>query len=249
MKLALITDIHSNREAFAAVLADAQDQGAERYALLGDFVGYGADPAWVVDRVRELVSAGAIAVLGNHDAAVVRGPTSSMRPEPRQGIEWTRTHLDESQLAFLAALPYTVVDEDRLFVHANAHAPAEWGYLLSRTDAALSLHAAPPHCRYIFCGHVHEQRLYNLSPTGKTGEFQPTPDVPIPVPSHRQWLALPGSAGQPRDGSPSAAYALFDTAQSMLTFRRVPYDHDAAADKIRRAGLPSSFADRLIHGE
>lgn len=249
MKLAFITDIHANREAFSAVLADAQAQGAERQVLLGDFVGYGADPGWVVDKVRELVSAGAVAVLGNHDAATVRGATPNMRPEPRQAIEWTRLQLDEPQLAFLAALPYTVIEEDRLYVHANAHAPADWGYILSRTDAALSLQAAPPQCRYIFCGHVHEQRLYNLSPTGKTGEFLPTPDVPIPVPAHRHWLALPGSTGQPRDGSPAAAYALFDLGSSEIVFRRVPYDHEAAAAKIRAAGLPPSFADRLLHGE
>lgn len=247
MKLALITDIHANREAFTAVLDDAQAQGAQRYALLGDFVGYGADPAWVVDRVRELVAAGAPAVLGNHDAATVRGPSASMRPEPRQAIEWTRGQLDESQLAFLGALPYTVTDDDRLYVHANAHAPAEWGYILGRTEAALTLQAA--RTPYVFCGHVHEQRLYNLSPTGKTGEFQPTADIPIPVPAHRHWLVLPGSAGQPRDGDPAAAYALFDIAESSVTFRRVPYDHEAAAAKIRAAGLPPSFADRLIHGE
>lgn len=248
MKLAILADIHANREAFAAVLADARTEGADRIVLLGDFVGYGADPAWVVDRVRELVREGAVAVLGNHDAATVRGASPNMRPEPRQAIEWTRLQLDDAQLSFLGALPYTVLEQDRLFVHANAHAPADWGYILGRTDAALSLQAAPPQCRYIFCGHVHEQRLYHLSPTGKTAEFQPTPDVPIPVPAHRHWLTLPGSTGQPRDGNPAAAYALFDTAAAEIVFRRVPYDHGAAAAKIRAAGLPPSFADRLMHG-
>jgi diadenosine tetraphosphatase ApaH/serine/threonine PP2A family protein phosphatase len=247
MKLALITDIHANREAFTAVLDDARMQGAQRYALLGDFVGYGADPGWVVDRVMQMAADGAVAVVGNHDAATVRGTSPSMRPEPRMGIEWTRLQLDEPQLAFLAGLPYTVAEDDRLYVHANAHAPSEWGYITTRTDAALSLHATASH--YVFCGHVHEQRLYNLSPTGKTGEFQPTANVPIPVPPHRHWLALPGSTGQPRDGDPAAAYALFDIDTAMITFRRVPYDHDSAAAKIRAAGLPASFADRLLHGE
>jgi diadenosine tetraphosphatase ApaH/serine/threonine PP2A family protein phosphatase len=247
MKLALITDIHANREAFTAVLDDARQQGAQRYALLGDFVGYGADPGWVVDRAREMVAEGAVAVLGNHDAATVRGATSSMRPEPRQGIDWTRLQLDAAQLAFLDSLPYTVAEDDRLFVHANAHAPSEWGYIMGRTDAALTLQATGAH--HVFCGHVHEQRLYNLSPTGKTGEFQPTANVPIPVPRHRHWLALPGSTGQPRDGDPSAAYAIFDIDAAEITFRRVPYDHDSAAAKIRAAGLPSNFADRLLHGE
>lgn len=247
MKLALITDIHANKEAFTAVLDDARAQGAQRLVLLGDFVGYGADPGWVVERVMQLVAEGAVAVVGNHDAATVRGATATMRPEPRQGIEWTRLQLAEPQLAFLAGLPYSVSEDDRLYVHANAHAPAEWGYILGRTDAALTLQATAAH--YVFCGHVHEQRLYNLSPTGKTGEFQPTANVPIPVPPHRHWLVLPGSTGQPRDGDPSAAYALFDIASAEVTFRRVPYDHEAAAAKIRAAGLPASFADRLRHGE
>lgn len=247
MKLALITDIHANREAFSAVLDDAAAQGAQRYALLGDFVGYGADPAWVLDHVMQMVSDGAVAVLGNHDAATVRGATPSMRPEPRQAIEWTRLQLSTAQLAFLAGLPYTVAEDDRLYVHANAHAPADWGYIMGRADAALTLQATPSH--YVFCGHVHEQRLYNLSPTGKTGEFQPTANVPIPVPPHRHWLVLPGSTGQPRDGNPAAAYAMFDIAAAEVTFRRVPYDHEAAAAKIRAAGLPTNFADRLAHGE
>jgi len=247
MKLALITDVHANREAFDAVLADAHARGATRYALLGDFVGYGADPAWVVERVRELVAGGNAAVLGNHDAAVVRGPTAAMRPQPREAIEWTRSQLSAHQIGFLGRLPYAVVDEDRLYVHANAHAPAEWGYLLTRTDAALSLQASP--VPYVFCGHVHWQRLYQLSASGKTGECTPTDGVAIPVPSHRRWLALPGSAGQPRDGNPAAAYALFDTGSAHLSFHRVPYDHDTAADKIRAAGLPSYFAERLVQGQ
>src|SRR5690242_5626723 len=124
MKLALVTDIHANREALTAVLAHAEAQGAERYVFLGDYVGYGADPGWVVDIVGTFVARGAVAVLGNHDAAVVRGPTPAMRPEPRRAIEWTRHQLDAAQLEFLSSRPYTVADEDRLYVHANAWAPA-----------------------------------------------------------------------------------------------------------------------------
>ncbi|MED5618641.1 metallophosphoesterase family protein [Ideonella sp. BN130291] len=247
MKLALITDIHANREALSAVLAHAEGLGVQRYAFLGDYVGYGADPGWVVDRVREFVAQGSAAVLGNHDAAVVRGPTPSMRLEPRQAIEWTRAQLGDEQVAFLAARPYAVTEDDRLYVHANAYAPMEWGYIVGRHDAARSLLCTAS--RYTFCGHVHEPCLYHLSSTGKTGEFRPTPEVDIPVPPHRQWLVLPGSAGQPRDGNPAACYATMDLAQAQLTFHRVPYDHDAAADKIRAAGLPTSFADRLVNGQ
>ena len=107
MKTAVLTDLHANREAVEAVLEHAAAQGAEAYALLGDFVGYGADPAWVVERVRALVADGALAVQGNHDLATVQGPSPEMRLEPRQVIEWTREQLDDAQIEFLATLPLT----------------------------------------------------------------------------------------------------------------------------------------------
>jgi len=243
MKLALIADIHANREAFAAVLAHAAAQGADRHAFLGDYVGYGADPGWVVDRVREHTAAGAIAVLGNHDAAVTQGPQPSMVADARTVVAWTRGRLDAGQLAFLAALPLSAVEDDLLFVHANAWAPADWAYLEGRGQAMHSLQATD--CRLTFCGHVHVPMLYHLASTGKGGEFKPSPGVAIPLSMQRRWLAIPGSAGQPRDGDPAACYAIFDAGQPSLTFHRVPYDHAAAAAKVRAAGLPERVAERL----
>lgn len=247
MKLALITDLHANREAVQAVLDHARAQGAGRYAFLGDYVGYGADPGWVVDTVMAHVAQGAVAVGGNHDAGVAQGPAPSMRPDARRVIEWTHAQLDDRQLGFLRGLPLSRADGNMLFVHANAFAPAEWEYIQGRIEAVRSLHATT--CQYTFCGHMHEPKLFHLSGTGKAGDFVPTPGVPIPVPPHRQWLVIPGSAGQPRDGNPAACYAMLDIGEQMLTYHRVPYDHDAAADKIRRAGLPEGLADRLAHGE
>jgi diadenosine tetraphosphatase ApaH/serine/threonine PP2A family protein phosphatase len=247
MKLALIADLHANREAVSAVLAHAQAQGAQRHAFLGDFVGYGADPGWVVDRLREHVAQGAIAVLGNHDAAVVQGPLPSMVPEARQVIEWTRARLDAEQLAFLAGLPLTITEGDTLFVHASARAPSAWEYIVSRSDAMRSLHATA--CRYTFCGHTHIPALYHVTATGKSGEFAPAPGVTIPLSEQRRWLGIPGSAGQPRDGDPAACYAMFDTALHAITFHRIPYDHDAAAAKVRAAGLPQRLAERLTDGD
>jgi diadenosine tetraphosphatase ApaH/serine/threonine PP2A family protein phosphatase len=247
MKIALITDLHANREAVEAVLAHASDRGATRHAFLGDFVGYGADPGWVVDRVREFVSLGAVAVMGNHDAAVVMGSLPTMIPEARQVVEWTRAQLSGAQLDFLASLPMTAGGGDRLYVHANAYAPAEWGYVTGRTEAVRSLQATA--ARFTFCGHMHEPRLYHLTGTGKTGDFVPMAGTPIPLSMQRRWLAIPGSAGQPRDGNPAACYALFETDSATLTFHRVPYDVAAASAKIRLAGLPPRLADRLHHGE
>jgi diadenosine tetraphosphatase ApaH/serine/threonine PP2A family protein phosphatase len=190
----------------------------------------------VVDRVREHVAAGALAVQGNHDAAVTQGPRPSMVADARAVIAWTRERLDAEQLAFLEALPLSRVADDMLFVHANAWAPAEWAYLEGRGQAARSLQATDR--RFTFCGHVHVPMLYHLAGTGKAGEFKPSPGVAIPLSAQRRWLAIPGSVGQPRDGDPAACYAIFDAAQSSLTFHRVPFDHAGAAAKVRAAGLP-----------
>jgi diadenosine tetraphosphatase ApaH/serine/threonine PP2A family protein phosphatase len=246
LKLALVSDLHANREAVTAVLEHARAQGAQRYAFLGDFVGYGADPGWVVDLVREHMAAGAIAVLGNHDAATVNGPAPTMREDARRVIEWTRSKLSDTQLAFLGALPLSVQEADALFVHANAFDPQGWAYIQSRLEAVRSLHATE--CGLVFCGHMHDPKLFHLSSTGKAGDFEPTPGVAIPLSATRRWLAIPGSAGQPRDGNPAACYAIYDGAERVLTFHRVPYDHDAAAAKIIRAGLPEALAERLRDG-
>jgi len=247
MRLAILTDLHANREAVEAVFEHAAGQRIDRYALLGDFVGYGADPGWVVDCAREHVRRGAIAVLGNHDQAVVLGPSPSMRPDPRFVVEWTRERLDPAQLDFLASLPLKQELGDLLFVHANAWAPAEWDYVHGRTEAARSLHATRRHIT--FCGHMHEPRLYHLSATGKAGDFVPVPGMAIPLSPSRQWLVIPGSAGQPRDGDPAACYAVYDDEPQALTYWRVPYDTEAAGAKIRAANLPQRLAARLTDGE
>lgn len=245
MRLALITDVHGNREALEAVLEHAQAQGCARCAFLGDFVGYGADPGWVVDCVKGLVAEGALAVRGNHDAGVAEAPAATMVPLARQVVEWTRAQLSAAQLDFLQSLPLAHEEGELLFVHANAFAPGRWEYIVSRHDAARSLHATRR--VYTFCGHVHEPRLYHLA--GRhCGDFLPHPGMPVPVPPHRRWLALPGSAGQPRDGNPAACYAVFESDEPTLTFHRVPYDHETAARKSLAAGLPEVLAHRLRDG-
>ena len=246
MKLALVTDLHANREAVSAVMAHAQAHGCERFAFLGDFVGYGADPGWVVDLVREQVAQGAIAVMGNHDEAVVQGPRPTMIQDARHVVEWTRAQLSAQQLGFLATLPMSAIDGDVLYVHANAFAPTEWAYVVGQAEAVRSLQASDR--QFTFCGHVHEPRLFHMTATGKAGGFVPIPGVAIPLSPQRRWLAIPGSAGQPRDGDPAACYASFEPGTATLTFHRVPYDTETAAAKVRAAGLPASLARRLIDG-
>jgi diadenosine tetraphosphatase ApaH/serine/threonine PP2A family protein phosphatase len=246
VKTALVTDLHGNREAVESVMAHARDQGAQQWAFLGDFVGYGADPAWVIDLVREHAAQGAVVIQGNHDLATVLGANPMMRIEARAVIEWTRARLDESQVEFLRMLPLSQRREGCLFVHANAYAPDQWDYLLNANLALRSMLATE--CRYTFCGHLHEQRLFHAGDTGRAGEYVPKPGAPILLRNDRQWLVIPGSAGQPRDGNPAAAYAIFDDAENSITYHRVVYDHAQAADKIRAAGLPLRLAARLQTG-
>jgi diadenosine tetraphosphatase ApaH/serine/threonine PP2A family protein phosphatase len=245
MQIAIFADIHSNRQAFSACLAQARAQGAQRFVLLGDYVGYGADPDWAVSTVMELVSQGAVAVGGNHDDAVAN-KNERMNVEAQIAMEWTRGQLGAEQRQFLASLPLTVADGERYFVHADASNPAQWRYVASVEDAAKNFAAVSE--RLIFCGHIHLPALYSMSPTGKLTSFVPTTDVAVPLLPGRRWLAVLGSVGQPRDGNPAAAYVMFDTDKSEITYCRAPYDVAEAAEQIRKAGLPPRLADRLFRG-
>lgn len=246
MRIGLLADLHANREAVEACFEALRDVGCTRYVFLGDVVGYGADPVWVVDFVRGHVESGALAVLGNHDAAAVAANGDrSMNAQAQTSIAWTTAQLDAGRRAFLAALPLSARDGDRLYVHANAWAPDAWGYVGNALAAARSLAATD--ARLTFCGHVHEPALYHAQDAA-AHRFSPKPGVPIPLPGLRRWLAIPGSCGQPRDRDPAAACAWFDDAAATLTFLRIPYDHERAAAKIRAAGLPLAFAERLITG-
>ncbi|WP_431854163.1 metallophosphoesterase family protein [Azospirillum sp.] len=246
MRIALLADLHANREAVEACLAHAARAGAERYVFLGDLVGYGADPGWVVDTVMERVGRGDAAVYGNHDEAALLGPSERMSGDARASAEWTAARLTEPQRAFLAGLPLSVEDGPCLYVHANAWDPGRWAYVRGTAEARRSLEATER--RVTLCGHVHQPALYHQAPGGPAIRFEPAPGAPVPLGGRRRWLAIPGSVGQPRDGNPAACCAVLDATAGVLTFHRVPYDHEAAADKVRRAGLPPRLAARLREG-
>lgn len=245
MKIALIADIHANRQAFTACLARARELGAERLVLLGDFVGYGADPEWTVDTAMTLAGQGAVALQGNHDAAIAN-LREQMNPKAQIVIEWTRGRLDAAQRDFLTGLPLTVREDDRLYVHADASAPWRWLYVTSAEEARVSLAATD--ARLVFCGHVHIPAVYSLSVVAKMTSFRPVADVPVPLLARRRWLIVLGSAGQPRDGNPAASFAMLDTDAQTITFTRAPYDTEEAAAAILANGLPVAFAERIRVG-
>jgi diadenosine tetraphosphatase ApaH/serine/threonine PP2A family protein phosphatase len=247
MKLALLADIHSNLEGLTACLEHAREQGAEAHAFVGDLVGYGADPVAVLEVVEAHAAAGALVVRGNHDAAILDDGSDTMNRSAEAAVEWTRAQLGEPERAFLAGLPLTAARDEVFLVHASADRPADWTYVTDPLRAEQSLAAARG--TWVFSGHVHESMLYYQGSGGRPLQFRPEPGVAIPVPAHRRWLAIVGSAGQPRDGNTAAAYAILDTTARTLTFHRVPYRWALAAAKIRAAGLPESLARRLERGE
>ena len=245
MLLALFSDIHANRQAFSACLEAARARGAERFIFLGDFVGYGGDPEWVVETATALIADGAVAVRGNHDQAIST-PSETMNEDAQAAIEWTRDRLSSAQRRFLAELPLALEEEDCLYVHSEASQPERWRYVQATPDAARSMIATRAHVT--FCGHIHKPALYSMSATAKMTSFVPVAGVPINLLKGRQWLAVLGSVGQPRDRNPAAAFAIYDTVAREITFCRVPYDVEAAARRIRDNGLPPWLADRLFLG-
>lgn len=247
MRTALLADIHSNLEALQACLAHARREGADRFAFLGDLIGYGADPLACLDTIEGLVEDGALAMAGNHDTACIDGDIEAMNASAQDAISWTRERLGARQRDFLASLPLAVTEGERLYVHASAEQPAAWRYITGTREAEQALSATA--ARIVFVGHVHSPLLYSAMPGGSPRASAPVPGMSTPLSGHRRWLIIVGSAGQPRDGNPAACYALHDSVAGTLTHHRVPYDARAAANKILEAGLPERLAWRLLRGE
>ena len=253
MRLALLSDLHANLQALEACLSHARSQGADRFAFLGDLVGYGADPVGVLEQVMALQAQGAWVLQGNHDAMAVVPPTGDVSVGASTAA-WTHAQLNEAHRKFLAQLPLTDSVGHVLLVHASADKPEAWRYVDGERAARVCLDAAKadglarvlaPH---VLVGHVHHQTLYYQGAGRGLMPFKPTPGVAVPLPRSRACVATVGSVGQPRDGDPRAMYALYDMSAGRLTFHRVPYDHAAAAQAIRQAGLPEHFAHRLETG-
>jgi diadenosine tetraphosphatase ApaH/serine/threonine PP2A family protein phosphatase len=245
MRLALLADIHANRLALEACLAHARGQGADRFVFLGDYVGYGAQPNEVLERIMDEATRGAIVIAGNHDRAVA-DDQESMTPDAETAMSWTRGQLGPDAREFLAGLPMRYEDGPNLYVHASPQVFPPWLYIREGRDARRALEAS--RAQMVFCGHTHQPALHGITATGQLVSFVPVPSVPIPLPPHRRWLTVVGSVGQPRDGHAGAAYALLDTAASEVVHHRVPYDVQAAVASILEAGLPSALADRLRKG-
>jgi diadenosine tetraphosphatase ApaH/serine/threonine PP2A family protein phosphatase len=246
MRIAFLTDIHGNLEALEAVLEAVARLAVDRLVILGDLVGYGPDPAAVVERVGKLVDQGAVCIKGNHDHAACTS-VAGMTENARIAIEWTRGQLRGPHIDYLSALQMAVRDEDRLYVHASAFKPESWPYIRSIDTAGKSLDATD--ARLTFVGHTHVPAVFHALPGQAPARFVPQTGLAMPLSSLRRAVVVVGSVGQPRDGNPAASFGLFDTAERTQTMLRAPYDFTQTAEKIRRSGLPFWLADRLAIGK
>ncbi len=243
MRVAICSDIHGNRQAFEAVIAAAEADGAEELWCLGDLVGYGAEP----DACVALAEAHcAICLAGNHDLAVI-GVLSlaDFSRGAALAAEWTQEQIDPGTVAFLRGLePKGEADGIGLY-HASPRDPV-WEYVLSTLTAELCLDASPQ--RVSLIGHSHVALSFSRQEgepaSGTTRRGGDEVDI-----AQGAWLLNPGGAGQPRDGDPRAAWLMLDTGRWSAGWRRADYDIGKAMAAIRAARLPDSLAERLQYGQ
>jgi predicted phosphodiesterase len=241
----IVSDLHANLEALHAVLAQSAG-GYDRALCCGDLVGYGADPNPVCDWVRLNC---AVVVRGNHDrASTGQDDLEWFNPVARNAAMWTLQALSPENAAYILALPRgpVTVETFQLF-HGSACDEDEYVIAAGEANQAFSYLET----RVAFFGHTHVQggfiwnqsRVETILRPPAHGDSQS-----LPIDPECAYMINPGSTGQPRDGDPRAAYALYDTDAKVVTYRRVVYDVAAAQKKIHAAGLPPILADRLSVG-
>ena len=239
MRIAVISDVHSNLVALDAVLAHAGPVDALWH--LGDVVGYGPDPDGVVARLSQV---GAVGVRGNHDAAAIGGDEiDQFNPEARSAMEWTRAAIADPTRIWLAGLPDRRAEGDVTLVHGSPRDPT-WEYLTSPAAARVSFSVLET--AHGLNGHTHIPLAFVLQ-GDRVEALRPDDGDALPLDGLRT-IANPGSVGQPRDGDPRASYLILDPEAGVLTWHRVAYDIEAVQAAMSTAGLPPRLAARLSHG-
>lgn len=245
MRYLILSDIHANRQALEAVLADAQAR-FDAIACCGDVVGYGADPDWAIDWVRANVP---YVVRGNHDRACAGlEDLDWFNPAAKASAIWTVNRLTDDRALWLRDLPAGPLELDGFhLIHGSPLDEDE--YVIGVREAAeLSAYLERP---VSFFGHTHLQGGFQIHRNGVLRLSAPRRDedtAAVEIEPDSLYLVNPGSVGQPRDGDWRAAYAVYDSERRYVEYRRVPYDVAAAQDRIRQAGLPDLLAERLASG-
>ncbi len=231
MRYAIFSDVHANRQAWEAVLADIAQQGADTLVCLGDVVGYGPRPLEVLSGVRAVT---ANFVLGNHDAAACgRLDPSIFNDRARVVIEWTREQLDNDALQFLGQVPLQMNGPDVYFVHAEVVQPGEFGYVEGVSSAKANLEAMVESLGFI--GHTHLPLAYSMPKRG--GAVTQLPPKDFQLERGQRYLVNVGSVGEPRTTDVRASYVIYDDATRTVFFRKVAFDVEAYKEDLQQAGL------------
>lgn len=241
MLYAILSDIHSNLEAFEAVLQELQKEEIDRFIFLGDIVGYGPNPNECIELTHQYAD---VSLAGNHDwAALGMLDINYFNPYARQATLWTRDNLTQNNLGYLQKLPLTKQTGNLYLVHASPYQPDNWHYLDNLYEAKINFeYFATQIC---LLGHSHVPMIFVQEGT----KHKQHPDNKIIIGEKKRYIINVGSIGQPRDGNPDAAYALYNTDTNFFEIRRVKYNIRLTQDKMNRAKLPSFLTDRLSLGQ
>ncbi len=243
MRIAIISDVHSNLEALLEAKKEIERLGVDRIVCLGDVIGYGASPEPCCEIVREMAE---ISLLGNHDAAVSgRMDYGAYYEAARQVLDWTASELSPHNLAWLRSLPYAYRFGDLCFSHGAPPRPESYEYIF----AVEQLEELMPHygglAEVTFIGHSHMSKVFALS---ESDEYFEVRDPVVTIQHGFKYVISVGSVGQPRDYDNRACFTVYDTVKRTSQFHRVEYDIEAAARRIFEADLALNFGKRLFLG-
>ena len=239
MRIAVLSDIHSNLAALEAVTKDMHQ--IDEIWVLGDIVGYGPQPNEVISTLQQL---GARTVMGNHDGAAIGAvDAADFNPDAGRAIAWTGENIDDNARAYLGSLPVVRTDGDLTAVHGSPRDPI-WEYVTSPAIAAVNFSAFET--RFCLFGHTHIPVVFRQDGDSALA-VRGAPDSPVDLDGAR-CLINPGSVGQPRDGNPDSSYLILDLERSVAEYRRVRYDIETTQNAMREAGLPPRLIERLAYG-
>jgi predicted phosphodiesterase len=248
VRIAVLSDIHANVEAFQAVVQDFTQQ-AENILHLGDMVGYNASPNECVELARKFH---VDTIKGNHDHAVCHPEfAENFNIYARSAALWTRQHLTPENIQFLSKLEKTLSMPYGLACHGTPTSMS--GYVELHFQAKSILKGMKKgvwgDTRVCLYGHTHKRKVWRMDVRGKVAPVEIPPDGVIQLNGEEFYLLNPGSVGQPRNGDPRSSYFIFDTEKNTVSFRLVQYDLDSAMEKIMHTELPEFFASRLMYGK
>lgn len=243
MRIGIFSDVHSNLEALQSALSFFLEKKVRQYLIIGDFVGYGANPNECIDLIKKL---DCICVAGNHDYAVLdKTDIRNFNDAAKAAIMWTKTKLTKESKEFLETLPLQISVNQKLLVHSTPQNPANWEYIFTLKQGQSEFYFFKE--QICFIGHSHSP--FVVEKNQLKNEYKVINEQKFKIKEKSRYIINVGSVGQPRDGDARACLVLFDRLTKYIEFKRIEYDVKSAQHKIVQAGLPTILAKRLAEGK